>query len=63
MIDVCNVKIVVLVHGERDEMPVYFSRETNVMPTGSRTLKSLKPECLRTLKKTLEIIVRETAQK
>ena len=61
MIDVCNVKIVILVHGERDETPVHFCRETNVMPTGSRSLKSLKPECLRAFKKTIQIIANDVA--
>ena len=61
MIDVCNVKIVIVVDGDHGEEPVCFARETNVMPTRFTTIKSLKPECLRAFKKTFEIIAKEMA--
>ena len=62
MIDVCNVKIVIVVHGDHGEEPVCFARETNVIPTRSTTMKSLKPECLRAFKKTFEIICRDISK-
>lgn len=59
MIDVSEVRIAIVVHGECGQKPVFLSREALVTPTKSMTLKSLKRPTALAFKKAFEILCEE----
>ena len=61
MIDVTEVRIAIVVHGDYGDKPVFLSREAFITPTKSRkdSLKSLKRESVFAFKKAFEILCKE----